>query len=462
VVGSGAGGATIAKELQGTFDVTVLEAGGDFRPLPFDLQTIERMKRSRLLFAPGLIRVPFPPMRARRTQQGLVLVNGIGVGGTTTVATGNGLRIDDDLRAIGLDLDAEFDEIRHEIPVSTAHRRGWHATTRRLFGIFEEMGLDPEPMPKMGDPERCRHCGRCVLGCPEGVKWDARRFVEHAARLGARVITRSPVKRIVIESGAATGVIVRRGLRERFLPADLVVVAAGGLGTPAILERSGITCDPTLFVDPVLTVAGRRARAWQCKEIEMPFVAQRDGFILSPYFDYLSFLLEPSWEPPAHDLIGVMIKIADTNVGAVTTRGVEKGLTVRDVTRLEEGVGTCEEILRRLGVEDGRTFRGTLNAGHPGGTVPLTEADVQSMHPARLPENVYVADASLFPKALGNPPILTIVAMAKRIATVCAEHVTRPVHRPLPGEDKRSFMSRDDRPRSSPTAPSLLKGRPYP
>ena len=355
VVGSGAGGATVARELQGAFDVTILEAGGVFRPLSFDLQTIERLKRSRLLFDPSLIRVPFPAMRARSTPQGLVLVNGVGIGGTTTIATGNGLRMDDDLRALGLDLDEEFDQIRHEIPVSTAHRRRWHATTRRLFGVFEDMGLDPEPMPKMGESEDCRHCGRCVLGCPEGVKWDARRFVDDAARLGARVITRSPVERIVVEGGAATGVIVRRGLRERYLPADLVVLAAGGLGTPSILERSGITCDPTLFVDPVLTVAGRRSRAWQCKEIEMPFVAQRDGFILSPYFDYLSFLLEPSWEAPARDLVGVMIKIADTSVGAVTTRGVEKGLTARDVARIEEGVETLRgdpAALRGRGRQD--------------------------------------------------------------------------------------------------------------
>jgi choline dehydrogenase-like flavoprotein len=391
-------------------------------------------------------------MCARSTPQGLVLVHGMGLGGTTTVATGNGLRMDDDLRALGLDLDEEFDQIRHEIPVSTAHRRGWHATTRRLFGVFEDMGLDPEPMPKMGESERCRHCGRCVLGCPEGVKWDARRFVEAAARLGARVITRSPVERIVIESGAATGVIVRRGLRERYLPADLVVLAAGGLGTPSILERSGIPCDPTLFVDPVLTVAGRRTRAWQCKEIAMPFVAQRDGFILSPYFDYLSFLLEPSWEAPARDLVGVLIKVADTNVGAVTTRGVAKGLTARDVIRIEEGVETCEEILRRLGVEDGRTIRGTLNGGHPGGTVPLTEADVRSMHPARLPENVYVADASLFPRALGNPPILTIVAMAKRIATVCTQHMATPVRRRASlAPDLGAVRTRPDQPTSAST-----------
>jgi len=426
VVGSGAGGATAARALQGAFDVTVLEAGSAFRPLSFDLPTIERLKRSHLMFDPRLIRIPFPAMHARRTQQGMVLVSGSCVGGTTTIATGNGLRMDDDLRALGLDLDEEFEEIAREIPVSTAHRRGWHATTRKLFNVFDELGLDPMPMPKMGDPERCRHCGRCVLGCPEGAKWDARRFVDDAVHLGTRVITRSRVDRLVIEHGAASGVIAREGIRRRFHPADLVVLAAGGFGTPPILERSGIRCDPTLFVDPVLTVAGRRSRAWQCKEIEMPFVAQRDGFILSPYFDHLSFLLEPTWQAPARDLVGVMVKIADSSAGTVSPTSVEKGLSARDRARIEEGARLGREILLRFGVEDGKTFSGTLNAGHPGGTVPLTEADVATMHPSRLPENVYVADASLLPIALGNPPILTIVAMAKRVAKVCGARPRTP------------------------------------
>jgi choline dehydrogenase-like flavoprotein len=424
VVGSGAGGATAARALQGAFDVTIVEAGGPFRPLGFDLRTIELMKRSRVVFDPRLIRLVFPAVHARRSPQGIVMVRGIGLGGTTTIATGNGVRMDAQLRALGLALDDEFEEVQREIPVSTAHRRGWHATTRRLFGIFEEMDLGPVPLPKMGAPDRCLHCGRCVLGCPEAVKWDARRSVEEAIRLGTRVLTRTPVERLVVEAGAATGVVVRGGVGERFLPADLIVLAAGGFGTPPILERSGIACDPTLFVDPVLTVAGRRSRAWQCKEIEMPFVSQRDGFILSPYFDYLSFLLEPSWPTPARDLVGVMVKIADSEVGRVTPSGTEKGLTERDRSRIEQGVELCQEILTRFGVEDGRTFRGTLNAGHPGGTIPLTATDVASMHPSRLPENVYVADASILPRSMGNPPILTIVALAKRVAKHCLERTS--------------------------------------
>ena len=121
-----------------------------------------------------------------------------------------------------------------------------------------------------------------------------------------------------------------------------------------------------------------------------------------------------------------MVKIADSNTGAVAPSRIEKGLSARDHARLDEGAQLGREILLRFGVEDGKTFSGTLNAGHPGGTVPLTEADVGSMHPSRLPENVYVADASLLPNALGNPPILTIVAMAKRVAKVCAEQVRAP------------------------------------
>jgi hypothetical protein len=94
-----------------------------------------------------------------------------------------------------------------------------------------------------------------------------------------------------------------------------------------------------------------------------------------------------------------------------------------DVSRFEEGIELCEEVLHRFGVEGGRTFRGTLNAGHPGGTVPLSASDVATMHPPRLPENVYVADASLLPRSIGNPPILTIAALAKRVARVCVERI---------------------------------------
>jgi choline dehydrogenase-like flavoprotein len=50
--------------------------------------------------------------------------------------------------------------------------------------------------------------------------------------------------------------------------------------------------------------------------------------------------------------------------------------------------------------------------------LPLTEKSADSFHDQRLPENLYVADASLFPGSLGNPPIMTIMAMAKRVGKI--------------------------------------------
>jgi choline dehydrogenase-like flavoprotein len=56
--------------------------------------------------------------------------------------------------------------------------------------------------------------------------------------------------------------------------------------------------------------------------------------------------------------------------------------------------------------------------------LPLTRDSAASFHDGRLPDNVYVADASLFPESLGNPPILTIVAMAKRIGRLLTGEVS--------------------------------------
>jgi choline dehydrogenase-like flavoprotein len=418
VVGSGAGGAAVAKELQGTFDVTVLEAGGEFRRATLQRRSIERLRRSRLLVDPRLTRLVYPSIRIRRTPD-MLLVNGIGLGGTTTMATGNGIRMDADLRALGLDLDREFAEIAREIPITTEHRRRWHPTTRRLYRTFEDLGLGPTVVPKMGDAGRCRHCGRCMLGCPYDRKWDSRRYLDEAVRRGARLVTGSRVNRVVIEGGRATGVVAGRGTLHRFIPAELVVLAAGGLGTPLLLERSGIACEPRLFVDPVLTVAARVPNAWQCNEIEMPFVTQRDGYILSPYFDWISCLFDARWRDRLQDIVGIMIKLADDSIGSVSGRKIHKLLTAADRSRLDEAVGVATEVLSAFGANE--PFLGTVHAGHPGGTLPLTEASARTMHDDRLPENVFVADATLIPRSLGNPPILTIIALAKRVAKICAD-----------------------------------------
>ncbi len=384
---------------------------------------MERLRNWGLLFDERLTSLLFPAMRVRRTVDGMVMVNGAATGGTTTLSAGNALRMDDSLRQLGIRLDREFEELGREVPVSTAHESTWSVPTRRLFEVCEELGLEPRPTPKLIDFGKCRRCGRCILGCPNGAKWDSRRFLDAAIGQGAELICGARVRKVVIRDGRAIGVRARVGLRTVFFPADLVVLSAGGLGTPAILERSSVHCESRLFVDPVLCVAAPWPGSNQHREIPMPFVIQRPGYIVSPYFDYVSFLFDKRWRHSADRVLGLMIKLADQERGSVSARRgrLDKRLAPEDRERLADAERLCRGILERFGVEPSSIFLGTINAGHPGGMLPLTEAEAETLHARRLPANLYVADATLLPRSLGNPPILTILALAKRVARVAKE-----------------------------------------
>ncbi len=420
VIGSGAGGSAAAEVLQGQFQVTVLEAGRAFHPFAY-LGLAEKIKKTGLLLDERQIQWLFPFMKVRKTGGGMVLVNGIGTGGTTTLSAGNAVRLDHDLKALGLNLEAEFQELYREIPVSVSHRERWRPLTQTAFDTCRELGLQPTPAPKMIRFERCAGCGQCVLGCTRGAKWDSREFLERAIARGAGLVSGCRVQKIDIKKGRVRGVVARQGLRTSYYPADLVILAAGGLGTPPVLQRSGIACQPSLFVDPVLCVAAGFENASQDREISMPFIVQREHFIISPYFDYLSFFFNRRWKYRSQDIYSLMIKLADTNQGAVSGNKVYKTLTEVDNNRLKEGIDYCKKILYKLGKKDAEIFTGTINAGHPGGTFPLTENEAQTLHHASLPSNLYVADASLLPGAPGNPPILTIMALARRISRIGLE-----------------------------------------
>jgi len=153
----------------------------------------------------------------------------------------------------------------------------------------------------------------------------------------------------------------------------------------------------------------------------MPFAVQKEHYILSPYFDYLSFFFNKSWRYLASDTLSLMIKLADSSTGSIDKNNIDKTLTGIDKERLQEGVGICREILDNFGIKKDDIFLGTINAGHPGGMLPLTSQEAETFHNPRLPENLYVADATLFPESLGNPLILTIMAMAGKVGKIIVE-----------------------------------------
>ena len=203
VIGTGAGGGMMAKELQGDYQVTILEAGKAFKPFSLSVKRMGRLRPTGLYFDERLIRMLLPNMLVEKTQD-MVMVRGIGVGGTTTLATGNAVRYDGALRELGIDLDEEFEQLYEELPVTTAHRENWTKTTKKMFALFEKMGLDPVVTPKLLHEEKCVSCGHCAIGCPFGAKWDTRDLVEEAVKAGAMLITGCRVTDLEITGNAVT------------------------------------------------------------------------------------------------------------------------------------------------------------------------------------------------------------------------------------------------------------------
>ena len=94
------------------------------------------------------------------------------------------------------------------------------------------------------------------------------------------------------------------------------------------------------------------------------------------------------------NLASIMIKLADEETGSVDGKRIQKEMTALDHERMNRAVEQSREILVRLGVPEEKQFSGTLNAGHPGGMLPLTAAEKDTLHHPSLPDNLYVADAT--------------------------------------------------------------------
>ena len=387
VVGSGAGGATVARELAiNGIDVTLLEKGDNI-PADKAHQCYENL------------------------DIGVELLKTSCLGGTTLVTAGNAVRSSQKVfEEMGIHLNKEFDEVEEELGVGVLPDAHFGEGTLKIMDAASSLGLTMSKMPKSINPEECIPCGKCALGCPRNAKWSSLNYLEEAEKLGIQIKSNSLVTNVITSNGHVTGV----RSHDHEYGADMVILCAGAIETPRLLKSVGITAGEHLFVDTFVTVGGVLRDIDFYKEVSMNALYRGDGFILSPHYSSLLTLRLQKEGYHEKDVLGMMVKIKDENAGYVGEELVVKNNTPKDVGLLAEGSALAGAILTEAGVDPSTLISTPARGAHPGGTAAIGEVVDNNLETEI--EGLFICDASVLPSAPGTPPVLTILALAKRLS----------------------------------------------
>lgn len=418
VVGSGMGGATLARELVARGkSVLVLEKGRHERKLGTFKDDL------RYYDANPVTRIP------HKSKEGTILWRTFMAGGSTVVSCGNGVRaLEKELAALGLSLDIELGEMEKELAVAPIADSLLSEGSLALAAAASELGYDLQRMPKFITAEKCHACGSCVHGCPYGAKWTAMSQLEQLPERGGDIWYEAAVDHVLIENGRAHGVAGHRQRQAFTAHADTVVLAAGGLGTPVILLKSGLKAGTGLFVDLLVNTYGSATGLNQVHEPTMTMVGlqshEESGFLISPYIQHskpvrMIELGSQGLFLSNTTLLGMMTKITDERAGQVFPDGsVSKPVTASDQKKLSEGSSRCREIMIKAGADPKSIVVSKPQGAHPGGTAAIGEVVDGNLE--TQVSGLFVCDASVLPTAPGLPPMLTIGALAKHVAKALA------------------------------------------
>jgi choline dehydrogenase-like flavoprotein len=457
VVGSGAGGATAARLLsEAGLDVVVLEEGHLYDASNYTTDPLDALARlyrdGGLTVLEGRPAIPLPLGRC--------------VGGTTVVNSGTCVRTPDEVLtrwredhgiAWAPALAGEFESIERDLAVTPLGAAAAGANAAPCRRGAEALGLANRPVHR--NAGAVIRCGTCPTGCAIDAK-QAMHVSElpRALAAGARIRAGVRVTRILVRAGRAAGVLATTpGGRVFAVHAPAVVLAAGAIGTPELLLRQGLTggaIGQNLHVQPACWVGARfdeELRGWdgimQSWHIDE---WQPRGLFLEATFAPLPF--SAPWLPGIgrafKERVGEIGKLAvlgvhmaDKSTGQVRVRGgaVRLGyrLTGDDAATLGFGIARAADVLFAAGAREvypqvagvssirpgeqrlleGRVkpARLRLEAFHPMGTAAIGSVTTASGELRDLP-GAYVADGSLLPTALGVNPMITIIAVARRVA----------------------------------------------
>ena len=392
IVGTGAGGAILARELaQNNLPVTIIEKG--------------------------------PYIKSKdafnyydKYNDSVDLLTTTCIGGATVVSMSNMVRaLDDELHDYGIDLSEAYEYVENLVGVHQLDDSHIGKGTQAFLDAGRELGLNTLKMPKAIREEDCIQCGKCAFGCPADAKWSGKDFVDEAVEAGATLITEADVTELIVEDSIIKGVRYIKDDVENDVFGDYVILSAGAISSPLILRSAGIDAGRELFFDPFVTVGGYLKDINFNTEVQMAGLVIGENFVLSPHFS--SFIRNniPDDSVTDSDILSIMVKTPDECKGYIDDDGeVYKINTIQDIRYLAEGAATAGFILEKAGV-DPKTIGSTVYRGaHPGGSAPIGKI-VDSNLETEI-SNLFVCDASVLPISPGKPPILTILALSKRLA----------------------------------------------
>jgi choline dehydrogenase-like flavoprotein len=393
-------------------------------------------------------------------------------------------RVEGEIHAVPVPDDAHSPANR--ILLTGARQLGWRACTGRI------------------NARGCIRAGFCGQGCRYGAKQSADRvYVPRASAAGARLFPDARVDRIDVIERDGNASASTRGARHAAAPlkrvhvtlldrltrkpkgtmlveAPVVVLAAGAVGTPTILQRSGLGGDGVgqfLRLHPTTAVAGEchddvyAAAGIPQSAVCDEFIRRDDhgyGFWIecAPHHPGLAAVAAGGFGAEHRDLMRRFKRTTnlislvrdgsdlDQSNGSVTLSRsgrvrIAYRLGARDRSNVVAGVQAAARILLAAGVTGVRTLhsdsgelrderdvaalgnRGwgphdlTMFSAHVNGTCRLgTDPRVSGVDPTGQRHGVrglYVADGSLLPTGLGVNPQATIMALATVIAERMAE-----------------------------------------
>ena len=480
IVGAGAAGGTVAQMLaplvaQGK-KVLVLEQGPRFRDADFTGRELE-MANDVFVDGGGFL-----------TADGtMTLAFGQGYGGSTIVYTGTSLiapeRVIRAWDVPGLDFADVERRSRKYMAENNVHLLGPEEINdnNRLFVEgCAKAGYHAEQFPL--NLRGCQGSSLCNLGCPNAAKQGTNRVqLPNAERQGVEVVTRAEVRRLG-EGALQVRVSARppggKGADPEWAPGDYditagtIVLAAGSIGTPALLLRSelrglpprlglGFTCHPAHILvaehpQPISNDVGHpksffvdRAEA-EGYVLEtcmyFPFITAKNltGFgaphsTLMRAFPRLQMILvlacdkaipenritvDAAGKPVVHyrftpEVVRSMVTATRASAriffaaGALRVHAPSANpplIEARDASRIDALIGEEHFALGRISVSAAHLMGGAAMGHDAGDSVTDARGRVHGMPWLRI------ADASLFPESLEINPYLTVMALADRVA----------------------------------------------